>query len=178
MFLGAPREAIIVPMDRADLETLVDYHYWARDRMLDALDRLTPEQYTRDLGSSFPSLRDTAVHLLSAERIWLSRWQGDSPGSHVAPADVPDVAALRTAWTATEAALRGFLAGRGADGIGEPIAYHNFTGAQGRQRFSEMLQHVVNHASYHRGQVTTLLRQLGAAPPRQMDLIAFYRDRG
>ena len=41
-----------------------------------------------------------------------------------------------------------------------------------------MLQHVVNHATYHRGQVTTLLRQLGAAPPKSMDLIAYYRELG
>jgi uncharacterized damage-inducible protein DinB len=40
-----------------------------------------------------------------------------------------------------------------------------------------MLQHVVNHGSYHRGQVTTLLRQLGAPAPKSVDLIAFYRER-
>jgi uncharacterized damage-inducible protein DinB len=42
----------------------------------------------------------------------------------------------------------------------------------------QMLQHVVNHSTYHRGQVTTMIRQLGAAPPQAMDLIAFYRERG
>jgi uncharacterized damage-inducible protein DinB len=40
-----------------------------------------------------------------------------------------------------------------------------------------MLQHLVNHGSYHRGQVTTMLRQMGATPPKAMDLIAFYRER-
>ena len=40
-----------------------------------------------------------------------------------------------------------------------------------------MLSHVVNHASYHRGQVTTMLRQIGAAPPKGMDMIAFFRVR-
>jgi len=40
-----------------------------------------------------------------------------------------------------------------------------------------MVQHVVNHGTYHRGQITTLLRQMGAAPPKSTDLIAFYRER-
>ena len=44
------------------------------------------------------------------------------------------------------------------------------------QPFDQMLQHVVNHGSYHRGQVTTMLRQLGMPPARQMDLITFYRE--
>ncbi len=163
-------------MNLADLQTLLDYHYWARDRMLAALEPLTPEQYAKDLGSSFPSLRHTAVHILSAERIWLSRWQGNSPGAHTAPSEVPEVAALRAAWAGTEAGVRRFLAALGEDGIHRRIAYVNFAGVAGDQRFSEMLQHVVNHASYHRGQMTTMLRQLGAAPPKQVDLIAFYRD--
>jgi uncharacterized damage-inducible protein DinB len=163
-------------MDLADLQTLLDYHYWARDRMLTALEPLAPEQYTKDLGSSFPSLRDTAVHILSAERIWLSRWQGISPGAHTAPAELPDVAALRAAWADTEAGVRRFLAALGEDGVQRRIEYHSLTGVKGDQRFSQMLQHVVNHASYHRGQVTTLLRQLGAAPPKQMDLLAFQRE--
>ena len=62
-------------MNRADLQTLLDYHYWARDRLLDAIEPLTPEQYTRDLGNSFKSIRDTVAHVHAAEWAWYSRWQ-------------------------------------------------------------------------------------------------------
>ena len=72
-------------MDLLTLRTLVDYHYWARDRVLDAAESLTPEQFTRDLGSSFRSVRDTLTHLYSAERNWHSRWQGVSPTSMLSP---------------------------------------------------------------------------------------------
>ena len=54
-------------MTHADLRTLLDFHYWARDRMLDAIEPLTPEQWTRDLGSSFRSVRDTVAHIYAAE---------------------------------------------------------------------------------------------------------------
>ncbi len=53
-------------MNLQDLRTLLDFHYWARDRVLDAVGALTPEQFTRDMGSSFSSIRDTLVHLCSA----------------------------------------------------------------------------------------------------------------
>jgi uncharacterized damage-inducible protein DinB len=52
-----------------------------------------------------------------------------------------------------------------------------FNGEARASVFWQMVQHVVNHASYHRGQVTTMLRQLGAAPPQSMDLITYYRTR-
>ncbi|MBI4264959.1 MAG: hypothetical protein HY657_11335, partial [Acidobacteria bacterium] len=57
------------------------------------------------------------------------------------------------------------------------IQYRRIDGTPGASAVWKMVQHVVNHASYHRGQVTTMLRQLGAAPPKPMDLIAFYRGR-
>ena len=76
-------------MDLRDLQTLLDYHYWARDRVLDAAEKLTPEQFTRDLGSSFKSVRDTLVHTYAAEWAWHSRWHGVSPTSLLPPDRLP-----------------------------------------------------------------------------------------
>ena len=64
-----------------DLQTLVDYHYWATRRVLNATDALTADQFTRDLRSSFPSVRDTLAHLYGADWIWCSRWEGTSPSA-------------------------------------------------------------------------------------------------
>ena len=52
-----------------DLRLLIDYHYWARDRVLDAVSAITPEQFIRPMGNSFNSVRDTMVHICGAERI-------------------------------------------------------------------------------------------------------------
>jgi uncharacterized damage-inducible protein DinB len=164
-------------MDLTDLRTLLDYHYWARDRLLDAMEALTPEQFTRDLGSSFPSIRDTIVHTYSAEWAWHSRWQGQSPTSHLSPELFPSVGDLRRAWREQEAGIRAFVEGLGEAGIGRVVEYKLLNGQPGATPFWQMLQHMVNHASYHRGQVTTMLRQLGARPAKGMDLIAFYRER-
>jgi len=164
-------------MTLQDARTLLDYHYWARDRALDAVDGLTPEQLTRDMGSSFRSIRDTLAHVYSAEWAWHSRWQGVSPTAML-PFDMfPDVGSLRAAWRELEANVRGFVEQLGEAGLDRMFEYRLLSGAPGASSFSQMLQHVVNHASYHRGQVTTMLRQLGAQPGKSMDMIAFYRER-
>lgn len=164
-------------MNLADLHTLLDYHYWARDRMLDAIEPLTAEQFNRDLGSSFKSVRETAVHLYAAEWAWHARWQGQSPTALMTGEALPDVAAIRRAWSEHEGKMRAFLANLGEAGIARVFDYKLLGGQPGSSPFWQMLQHIVNHASYHRGQVTTMLRQLGAQPAKSMDMIAFYRSR-
>ena len=165
------------PMNLQDLRTMLDYHYWARDRLLDALEPLTPDQLNRDLGSSFKSIRETVAHTYAAEWAWYSRWHGQSPTALLPADQFPDLASIRTAWSQHEAKMRAFLDELGDEGVSRVFEYQLLSGQAGASPFWQMLQHVVNHASYHRGQVTTMLRQLGAAPAKSMDMIAYYRTR-
>lgn len=163
-------------MQLDELRSLVDYHYWARDRVLDAAAALPPEQLTRDMGNSFRSIQDTLSHLYAAEWAWCLRWNGTSPKSF--PPDVfTDVPALRAKWGELEAKVRAVLDRMGTEGLDRVIEYTMLNGDQRASVFWQMVQHVVNHASYHRGQVTTMIRQLGGTPPQGMDLITFYRTR-
>lgn len=158
------------------LRTLVAYHYWARDRVLDAAAALSADDYARDLGSSFPSVRATLQHTFGAEVIWLRRWQGVSPTTF--PGAMPaDLVGLRQAWREHEQAFRTFVHTLDDSSIHEVVYYRLFSGAEGESAMWQMIAHVVNHATYHRGQVTTLLRQLGAEPARSTDMIAFFRER-
>jgi len=162
-------------MNLADIRTLLDFHYWARTRALDAADRLTAEQWTRDLGSSFRSVRDTCAHTFSAEVNWLLRLNGISPTGMLPFDRYPEVATLRHEWTEHEAKMRAFVEAAGDAGLGRIVDYRLFSGEPSRSRCWQILQHVVNHATYHRGQVTTMLRQLGVQPAASMDLIRYYR---
>jgi uncharacterized damage-inducible protein DinB len=165
-------------MTIAELRQLLEYHYWARDRLLDAAELLSPGDFTRDLQSSFRSVRDTLVHLCQTEWIWHARWHGDSPTVRPYPPEsIPDVQAVRRLWGDQEQRVRAFV-DRLPDGdVDRLIEYRLMNGTAARSTVWQMLQHLVNHGSYHRGQVTTMLRQLGAAPPRSMDLVTFYRER-
>jgi uncharacterized damage-inducible protein DinB len=158
-----------------ELTLLLDYHYWARDRVLAAVAPLSREQYTQTVVSSFRSVRDTVVHTYAAEWIWHRRWHGESPTALIPGDRFADLEAIRRAWTELEREVRGDLAALDGDGLTAIVNYRLLSGMEGATPFWQILQHVVNHASYHRGQVTTLLRQLGTAPPESMDLITFYR---
>ena len=164
-------------MNQQDLRTLLDYHYWARDRLLDALEPLTADQLTRDMGNSFKSIHETVAHVYAAEWAWHERWHGHSPTALLSSDQFPDLASIRRTWSELEAKMRGFVEGLGEDGGSRVIDYKLLSGQAGSSPIWQMLQHVVNHASYHRGQVTTMLRQIGAQPAKPMDLIAFYRTR-
>jgi uncharacterized damage-inducible protein DinB len=163
-------------MTLADLNVWLDYHYWARDVLLEAVAPLSSEQFTRPVESSFKSVRDTVAHIYAADLVWYKRWNGETAGL-VAYDRFPDLASIRTAWTDLEGRARAFVNGLGEDGVNRRFDYRLLSGVADTAPFWEMLVHVVNHATYHRGQVTTLLRQLGAAPPRPMDMIAFFRTR-
>jgi uncharacterized damage-inducible protein DinB len=161
-----------------DLQTMIDYHYWARDRLLEALEPLTAEQYNRDLGNSFKSIRDTVTHLYAAEWAWYERWHGVSPSALLTADRFADLAALRRAWIEHEGKMRAFVGGLSADDVGRVIEFRLLNGTAGASPIWQMIQHVVNHASYHRGQITTMLRQLGSAPAKPMDMIAYFRLTG
>ena len=85
--------------------------------------------------------------------------------------------AIRAAWVALEAKVRAFVEGEGEAGVSRVFTYKLLSGQDGATPLGEMVQHVVNHASYHRGQVTTMLRQGGAQPAKSMDMIGFFRTR-
>ena len=165
-------------MTQQELRTLVDYHFWAIDRLLTAAETLSPEQFTRDLASSFPSVRDTLVHLHWADWIWLSRLQGASPRPGQPADGFPDVRAARAGWHDIEIGLRAWVDGPDGAAPGRVLEYRVLSGKPDAMPVGQIIQHVVNHGTYHRGQITTMLRQLQAAPPQQMDLIAYYRAHG
>ena len=160
-------------MDVAYVRDLYAYNRWANGQTLGVAERLTPEQLTRDCRSSFPSVRDTLAHILGAEWIWLERWQGRSPRALLSAGEFPTVGALRERWAEVEGGQQAFLAALTEDALPQRIAYINTKGERWEYALWQMLVHVVNHSTYHRGQVTTMLRQLGGAPAAT-DLLDFY----
>jgi uncharacterized damage-inducible protein DinB len=160
----------------AEIQELFAYDRWANRRILDAVSRLAPEQFTRDLGSSHPSVQATLAHLLAANWIWLERWLGRSPGGlPEAGWDVDTFEALRAKWDEVEGVRHGFVEGLADADLERDLVYRNTRGDQFAQPLWQTLRHAVNHASYHRGQVVTMLRQLGAEAV-STDLVLFYRD--
>jgi uncharacterized damage-inducible protein DinB len=163
--------------DPAQLMTLLfTYNQWANRHTVGACEGLTSEQFTRALGSSFSSVRDTLAHIYGAEWIWLERFDGRSPTGLPPGTEFPDWATVSARLEEIDAELLRYVAGLRAADLDRIVEYSTVAGKGSAGPLWSMLQHVANHSTYHRGQIITLLRQLGAKAV-STDLIAFYRER-
>ena len=144
-------------MDVQDFRLLYDYNAWANHRILDACAPLSDEQFTRDLRNSFPSVRDTLCHISGAEWIWLERWHGRAPSSIPSAADRPNLESVRQRWSEIERDLLDYIASITTKDIQRVVTFKTLAGTPYSQPLWQCLQHVANHSTYHRGQVTTML---------------------
>jgi uncharacterized damage-inducible protein DinB len=160
-----------------DIRTLFDYTYWANHRLLEVVAGLSAEEYTRDLASSHGGIHGTLVHAMGAEEIWLRRWKGSSPSRFYSADDFPTFESLENNWEMVEMEIQGFchMLKEEAD-ILVPLTYTDLRGNTFTQPLVQSMQHLANHSTYHRGQVVTMLRQLGKKPATT-DLIAYYRQQ-
>ena len=158
------------------LRLLFEYNAWADRRLLDACGALSNEQFTRNLGSSFSSVRDTIVHLYGAEFIWNERFHGRSPSSLPSAGPYPDLASIRVKLEEMDQYYIDYVSKMTQQELDRVIRYKSFTGEEFSNPLWQSLHQLTNHATYHRGQVVTLLRQLGVKPV-STDLIGYYRDQ-
>lgn len=161
----------------ADVLELYAYNEWANARMFGAVTKLDPEAFTAPRGSSFSSIRDTIAHIAASEWVWLRRWRGESPSAQPQWSSLQDAAALTGKLHEVELDRAAFLRGLTDEDLSRPLAYRNLKGDDFSERLIDQLVHVVNHSSYHRGQVATLSRLAGSAAPAT-DLIVFKREQG
>jgi uncharacterized damage-inducible protein DinB len=154
---------------------LFAYNRWANARALEPVSALTPEEFGRTLGGSFSSVHGTLAHIYAAEWIWLERWNRKSPRGLPTSQEVPTLDVLREKWVAVERAARDFVARVTQENLEEVITYVNVKGETWSYSLADMFVHVVNHSTYHRGQVATMLRQLGKVP-LSTDFLVFHDE--
>ncbi|HVN81001.1 MAG TPA: DinB family protein [Terriglobia bacterium] len=149
-------------MNLTDVQSLFQYNCWANSRALGAASILGPDQFSQDLGISHRSVQGTLAHILGAEWIWLMRCEGTSPKSLPPAQEFPTVNALIIRWTQLEADYGRYLERLTDSSLEKVISYTNTRGEDWAYPLRQILQHVWNHSTYHRGQVMGMLRQLGA----------------
>jgi len=151
-------------MEPATAQELLTYNAWANNRALVSVAALDSEQFTRNLGGSYPSLQATLTHMLWAEWLWLERWNGGSPKELFAAEEFPSVPSLRSRWSPIQASQEAFGKSLTASQLQRVLRYTNRKGEQWEYALWRMIQHLCNHSTYHRGQVTNMLRLLGVEP--------------
>jgi len=148
-----------------DFSALFTYNRWADDRVLTACRALSPEAYTRELPGGMTSLRATLVHIAAATHAWSRRVQGQTVTILAPEAELPTIEdAARILAEANDVFAR-LVATLTPERLAGIFTYRNLKNEEKRLPFWAVLRHVVNHASYHRGQVAVKLKRLGVEPP-------------
>ena len=159
-----------------DLQDLYDYGDWANKRLFQVIARLSPDEFTRSIAGSYGSIRNTMVHVMSAEWGWLERCGGTARGPRLNPGDYPTVESVVTQWANVERYIREFLAGLADADLDRPIEYSIGRSEKSVMPLGELMHHGAVHAVHHRGQVSLLLRMLGQAPG-DFDILFYYGER-
>jgi uncharacterized damage-inducible protein DinB len=155
---------------------LLLYTLWADRICLKALEEVSGEDLARSTGTSFGSLLGTLAHMLQSQRLWLARFEGKTLERPFDTGEFTDWQSLVAAWSETSAELGFFLAALTEDQLLSEIHWTgSMSGPHARPLWQPLL-HLVNHASYHRGQVVSLMRQMGYVPP-STDLIVFLLEQ-
>jgi uncharacterized damage-inducible protein DinB len=161
-------------IDADFLHLQLEYSRWASERSLDAARGLTVDELSRDLGNSYGGVLGTLQHIFLADRVWLSRLRGNPRTTFKDPEEAWTLDEMAAAWAKVADEYSDWTATvADAEAI---LHYVNLQGKPGAIPLWQVILHIVNHASYHRGQITTMLRQLGKTPV-STDLHVFYLNR-
>jgi uncharacterized damage-inducible protein DinB len=159
-----------------EAKELFGYASWASARIFAAAEALTEEQLEAPVVSSFPSIRATLAHLVASEWIWLQRWQGVSPKAPPEWARDSGLAELKARLAEIEAERGAFLDRLTDADLEAVLTYHAPDGLAFSHPLGDLLRHVVNHSTYHRGQTVTLLRQQGHQMLPNTDFVRYLRE--
>ena len=153
-----------------DFASLYAFNRWANERTVASCEALTKEEYERKIGGGWPSVRDTLVHIAAATKAWYERFAGNSPQRLLTGSDVADLDEAARLLEEADALLTRFVLEMPTDRRNEILAYRNLQGAVKKVPFWAVFRHAVNHASYHRGQISTMIRSMGK-DPKPTDLV-------
>lgn len=157
---------------------LARYNIWANKRMMDTLLTLDNATLDQKIESSFPSLRATVYHMWSAEFIWLQRLQLVEHPVWIESVFNGSIQEACAAWEQVSTSLLHFIERQYNDHSFEHVLqYYNSKKTSFKNPVYGILQHVFNHATYHRGQIVTMLRQAGIKKIPATDMIVFIRSK-
>ena len=146
------------------IEELYEYSAWANGRILEQAAALTSEQFLAEGGRSFGSVRNTLVHILSGQWMWLSRWKGSSPHKSLEASQSPVLDKIRSRWRQVELDTQLFIASLDVSSLERVVEYVDLEGNERAFLLWQTMIHQVNHATQHRSEAAMILTRYGQSP--------------
>ena len=157
------------------IRSLYAHSAWANQRIFNVTAELSEDQFLEVVGPSYGSLRNTFVHTMSAQWIWLERWQGASPQAMMDREDFPDLTSILTRWEEIENDTRQYLKGLDADQLDKMLSYTTTGGNTGAYALWQLIVQQVNHQTQHRSEAAVMLTNFGQSPG-DLDLVVYFSE--
>lgn len=164
-----------MPVSSAALRLHLDYSAWASRKLVESATKLTPDELTRDFATADQGVLGTLVHVYAADRVWLGRIQGNVPARFLDLEQDMHLSVLQNEWPTLHQRWKDWAVSLQDECVLTKASYRDLKGNFYETPLWQILLHVVNHASHHRGQVSGFLRTMGHQPP-PIDLIYYYRE--
>jgi len=153
---------------------LANYTIWADQKVIGWLNQISDEQWKQVITSSFSSIEQTSIHIVSAEKIWLDFWINTPDPVYLSAWFSGSKNDLMENWKKTSAGWKNFIENYPEENYRRQITFRYPRGGDGQMEFWQTFSHIVNHSTYHRGQLVTLLRQAGFKDFSSIDLATYY----
>jgi uncharacterized damage-inducible protein DinB len=139
----------------------LEYSLWATQHVVAFAAKLDEEALALDRGNSFGGILSTLTHIFGADRLWYSRFRGDSLNTLSLPGESLTMQSLATQWPPLLNEFAAWVRSHSPEYLAAPLPWTNLRGEAKSEKRYKLLLHIVNHATYHRGQVVTMVRQAG-----------------
>jgi len=155
---------------------LSDYNVWANDIVCGWLEKITDQQWNQPVISSFNSIQETVLHMIGAENVWTERMNGV-----LSPVWIPSVFSGTRGehivlMKKTTYQVKNVVIAFDENKLHTKLYFKRLNGEMNLMPYYQILSHMFNHATYHRGQLVTMLRLVGFTNVGSTDLSVFYKQ--
>jgi uncharacterized damage-inducible protein DinB len=158
------------------LKDYTKYNIWANERICRVLEPLGAEILDREFKSSYTTIRKTVYHIWDSEFIWIKRLSGKSLKEGPSTAFNGTFLEFQNDFLAGSGKFFMYVLNKEGKDLEKDLSYKNIKGDPFKNKIHHIIQHVVNHSTFHRGQIITLLRTAGITELPTTDFIAFVRE--
>ncbi len=160
---------------KALIENYARYNLWANNVVADMLTTITEEEFKYSNQSSFGSIGATLWHIFGAEKLWMERLAGKSPSSFPKYRSLPPIEILNSFIINSDRFTQQILSYEELQ-LTENISYTTLSSGAGSNYRADICIHAINHSTFHRGQIISMLRDLGYRDFESLDYIYFIRS--
>lgn len=153
---------------------LADYNIWANNMVHSWFEKITDEQWTQPIISSFKSIAETAVHTAGAEKIWFERLNKIENSVFLTSEFKGTKQDAIEVWGKTSQNLQSFIENFDEPKMNDSVSFKRPDGNLYELAYYQIFAHVLNHSTYHRGQMVTMLRQVGYTGLSSIDMSTFF----